>query len=154
MWFSDITALWFQLKKKNILFREQEVSQRWKEVYCVTMSFHSRTIWFIYLFYTALYNVTLQALREVYWQFKWNSLPKIYPYGLISHTDSFVFPRVKSDQECYTWTRVAQSSLSSLERVQKHLREHVGDELFSNLQPISYRRNVESLSQFLHQMFT
>lgn len=38
------------------------------------------------------------------------------------------------EYRCYTWAGVAQPSLSSLDRVQKHLHGLAGDERFSILQ--------------------
>ena len=47
---------------------------------------------------------------------------------------------------CHIWGGAAQSSLSCLDRVQNRLRNLVGDDLFSSLQPLSQRRDVASLS--------
>lgn len=44
------------------------------------------------------------------------------------------------------WIGAAQSSFSSLDRVQKHLWVFVGDKLFFTLQPVCHRWNVASLS--------
>lgn len=40
---------------------------------------------------------------------------------------------------CYIWAGAAQSSIASLDKVQKHLHGFVGDELFYTLQPLSHR---------------
>lgn len=58
---------------------------------------------------------------------------------------------------CHTWAVPAQSSLSSLDRVQKQLRSLVGDELFSTLQILiletKYCQPFTPLLILLWQMF-
>ena len=54
--------------------------------------------------------------------------------------------RPRMEYCCHIWAGSAQTSLSSLDAVQKRLRSLVGDELFGTLQPLSHRRDVSSLS--------
>lgn len=54
---------------------------------------------------------------------------------------------------CHICSGDVQSALSSLDRVQRCLHCLVRDELTSNLQPLSHRRNVASLLLFPWQMF-
>ena len=54
--------------------------------------------------------------------------------------------RPKMEYRCHLWGGAAQSTLTCLDRVQNRLRNLVGDELFSSLEPLSHRRDVASLS--------
>ena len=46
----------------------------------------------------------------------------------------------------HIWAGSSKHSLSSLDRIQYHIRGLVGEELFSSLQSLSHRRNVASLA--------
>ena len=54
--------------------------------------------------------------------------------------------RPKMEYCCHLCGGAAQSTLTGLDRVQNRLRNLVGDELFSSLEPLSHRRDVASLS--------
>ena len=49
---------------------------------------------------------------------------------------------------CHLWARASAVCLHLLDRIQKRILNLVGPDLCSNLQPLSHRRNVASLSLF------
>ena len=49
---------------------------------------------------------------------------------------------------CHLWAGAPKTHLRLLERVEKGLKNLIGEELATELQPLAYRRNVVSLSVF------
>ena len=61
--------------------------------------------------------------------------------------------RPKMEYCCHIWAGSSTTSLSILDRLQRRIKGLIGNELFSTLHTLSYRRDVASLSLFYRYFY-